>query len=63
MKQKMKATNCESCANYLLDEDSGCMYCDIELDEDEMHRFLSSQTFDCPYFNLYDEYGIVKKQN
>ncbi len=59
----MAATNCESCANYCYDDESECWYCDMELDEDEMCRFLSSQTFDCPYFNLYDEYGIVRKQN
>ncbi len=59
----MKKTACESCANYVYDEESDCMYCEIELDEDEMQKFLSSQTYNCPYFDLYDEYGIVRKQN
>ncbi len=59
----MKKTACESCANYLYDEESNCMYCEINLDEDEMQRFLSSQTYNCPYYNFYDEYGIVRKQN
>ena len=35
----------------------------FNLDEDEMQRFMTSQTFNCPYFNFYDEYGIVRKQN
>ena len=59
----MGKTNCESCSNYIFDEQSDCWYCDIDLDEDEMSRFLTSQTIDCPYYNFYDEYGIVRKQN
>lgn len=59
----MKTTVCESCANYVYDEESDCMYCEVELDEDEMLKFLSSQTYNCPYFQLDDEYGIVRKQN
>ena len=59
----MKKTACESCANYVYDEESDCMYCEVSLDEDEMMRFLSSQTYSCPYFQLDDEYGIVRKQN
>ena len=28
-----------------------------------MMRFLSHQTKGCPYYNHYDEYGVVRKQN
>lgn len=59
----MKQTACESCANYVYDEEGDCMYCEVELDEDEMLKFLSSQTYSCPYFRLDDEYSIVRKQN
>ena len=59
----MKKTACESCANYVYDAESDCMYCEIDLDEDEMPRFLSSQTYNCPYYDFYDEYKIVRKQN
>ena len=48
------ATNCETCANY---------YYDVSLDEDEMVRFLSSPDYNCPYYRLDDEYGVVRKQN
>lgn len=34
-------TNCESCANYVYDEESDCYCCEVDLDEDEMYRFLS----------------------
>ena len=59
----MGKTACDSCANYVYDPASDCMYCQAELDEDEMMRFLSSRTDDCLYYNFYDEYGIVRKQN
>ncbi|MFQ8954028.1 MAG: DUF6472 family protein [Oscillospiraceae bacterium] len=59
----MKKTACESCANYVYDPESDIMYCDMELDEDEMQRFLTSQTYNCPYYDFYDEYKIVRKQN
>lgn len=59
----MKKTVCESCANYVYDPESDIMYCDMELDEDEMQRFLTSQTYNYPYYDFYDEYKIVRKQN
>lgn len=58
-----KSTNCESCANYIFDEESESYFCDMQLDEDEMQRFLTSQTYNCPYYDFYDEYKIVRKQN
>ena len=54
---------CETCSNYVFDEESECYCCDMQLDEDEMHRFLTHQTFNCPYYDFYDEYKIVRKQN
>jgi len=59
----MAKTNCECCANYVYDSETDQYCCDINLDEDEMMRFLSYQNFSCPYFNFYDEYKIVRKQN
>lgn len=59
----MKKTECESCANYMYDEENDCMYCDVNLDEDEMGRFLQGQTYNCPYYNFYDEYKLVGRQN
>lgn len=56
-------SNCENCANYFLDDEDGCYYCNASLDEDDMSRFLTGHTGSCPYFNFYDEYAIVRKQN
>lgn len=58
-----KATNCENCAYYEYDDYYDTYSCTINLDEDEMENFLSHSTYNCPYFKLYDEYGMVKKQN
>lgn len=57
-----KGTNCENCINYIYDEDYECYTCLVNLDEDEMSRFLQHAAFDCPYFRLDDEYGVVRKQ-
>ncbi len=53
---------CEKCAHYIADEEFGD-YCSLDLDEDEMARFLTQSMDNCNYFQLYDEYKIVSKQN
>lgn len=55
-----KATNCETCVNYVYDEDYDCFTCLVELDEDEMNRFLTGTNYYCPYYRLDDEYGVVR---
>ena len=59
MKQK---TSCECCSNYQYNEDYECYECEVNLDEDDMVRFLSDSFYHCPYFQLADEYKIVRKQ-
>lgn len=54
---------CESCANYIYDEYCNQHYCDVQLDEDEMQRFLTGGIYNCRYFDFYDEYTVVRKQN
>ena len=61
MKNKKK-TSCECCGNYIYDEDYDCYVCDMNLDEDEMARFLTDTFNNCPYFQFNDEYRIVRKQ-
>jgi hypothetical protein len=58
-----QTTNCESCINYVYDEEYDCYVCQMNLDEDDMVRFLSYTTFQCPHFQFNDEYKIVRKQN
>ena len=54
---------CEFCSYFVYDPDSDCYICDMNLDEDEMSRFLSGRFTDCPYYQNNDEYKIVRKQN
>ncbi|MGN0205426.1 MAG: DUF6472 family protein [Coprococcus sp.] len=61
MKKKM-VSSCDICANYSYDEDYECYTCEVDLDEDEMSRFMSDSYYDCPYFQMGDEYRIVRKQ-
>ena len=59
----MAGTNCEACVNYVYDEEYECYICDVNLDEDEMSRFMTNTLKDCSYFRDGDEYKIVRKQN
>lgn len=62
MNGKKTASNCEQCANYSYDDEYECYVCEIDLDEDEMYRFITGTAFACPYFSMGDEYRIVRKQ-
>ena len=55
-------STCETCANYFYDDEYECYICDMDLDQDEMGRFLTNTFENCPYFRLGDEYMIVRKQ-
>jgi len=56
-------SNCENCTYFIYDEDYEEYICYVDMDEDEMMRFMQSPSHECPYFRLYDEYGTVRKQN
>ncbi len=60
---KKQATNCESCEFYDWDDDMDAYVCTMNLDEDEMVRFLYGHNASCPYYRFFDEYkSIVHKQ-
>ena len=52
----------ETCANYFYDDEYKCYVCDVNLDEDEMERFMTQPSFECPYYRNGDEYLVVRKQ-
>ncbi len=56
------ASNCDSCVNYVYDDDDEYYYCLVNLDEDEMYRFLTDTLKSCPYYQLDDEYAVVRRQ-
>ena len=53
---------CESCQYYNYDELYDDYVCDMDLDEDEMVRFLSGHTDSCPYWRDGDEYRTARRQ-
>ncbi len=59
----MALTNCETCVFYEYDEFWDCYVCSVNLDEDDMNRFLQGKSFECSYWQSNNEYEIVKKQN
>lgn len=60
--ERIMNANCDYCSNYIYDETDDYYYCDVNLDEDEMYRFLTGSFQNCPYFQMEDEYKIVRKQ-
>ena len=59
----MSSVLCEACAHYCYDELTDTYFCTVNLDEDEMHRFLQQKANQCIYFRNGDDYAMVKKQN
>ncbi len=55
--------DCESCSNYVYNEDYECYECLVNLDEDEFSKFMINSLENCPYYRNDDEYRIVRKQN
>lgn len=55
-------SNCDMCAKYVYDEDYEYYVCDANLDEDDMERFLRGTNDNCPFFQMDDEYAVVKHQ-
>ncbi|MCI8704953.1 MAG: hypothetical protein HFE61_12040 [Anaerotignum sp.] len=61
-KEGRKMSNCESCMYFGYDEEFEEYYCEVNLDEDEMQKFLTDTFQGCPYYRLEDEYKTVRRQ-
>ena len=55
-------TQCEQCANYEYDEEYDVYTCQVNLDEDELYRFVTDTWKSCPYYRNGDEYAVVRHQ-
>ena len=55
--------DCEHCVYFTYNEDIEDYECLVNLDEDDLFRFYSGGSRECPYFRLDDEYAVVRKQN
>ena len=53
---------CDYCAYNAYDEDEEEYYCSVNLDEDDMARFMSHKYKKCPYFKNGEEYRVVRHQ-
>lgn len=58
----MAKSSCEYCVFNVYDEDYDSYVCEAYIDEDDMARFMQDSRNGCPYFQLNDEYRIVRKQ-
>lgn len=59
----MSGQECDFCTFLVSDEETGEEYCAINLDEDDLEKFLSGSSDSCPYFRSDNEYDVVKHQN
>lgn len=55
-------STCDTCLYYEYDDDYECYTCEMDLDEDEMYKFLTDSWKSCPYYRNNDEYEVVKHQ-
>ncbi len=56
------ATNCEECVHYDYDDEVDTYFCTMDLDEDEMERFLRSANSACPFYRRGDDYRTARRQ-
>ena len=56
------ASNCEECVHYDYDVEVDAYYCTMDLDEDEMERFLRSANSACPFYRRGDDYMTARRQ-
>ena len=56
------STKCETCVFYSFDDAYEDYVCEMDLDEDEMVRFLAARADECPYWRPGDEYITARKQ-
>ena len=54
--------SCDSCSNYVYDEDEDGYVCDVDMDEDDVARMNFHKNLGCPYCSLDDEYRVVRHQ-
>lgn len=58
----MAKSSCDYCVFNIFDDETQEYECEAYIDEDDMARFMESRSTGCPYFQMDDEYKIVRKQ-
>ena len=58
----MAASKCEECVIFDYEEETDTYFCSVDLDEDEMERFLRGSTAQCPFYRRGDDYATARRQ-
>ena len=61
-RKKVSMAVCDTCAYLVYDEEYDEDICTMNLDEDDLARFYSSDAKQCPYYRNGDEYAVVRHQ-
>ena len=56
------ANNCEECVHYDYDDEMDAYFCTMDLDEDEMERFLRIANNACPFYLRGNDYMTARRQ-
>ena len=55
-------TSCDYCAYNEYDEVADEYFCSVNMEEDDMAKFVQSSYKNCPFFKSGDEYKVVRHQ-
>ena len=58
----MESRECDTCWYYDYDEEYDEYYCMMDLDEDEVYRFLGGGCNRCPFYRQGDDYTLARRQ-
>jgi hypothetical protein len=53
---------CDTCVNFVYDEEEDWEYCAVDMDEDDYVRLVTSPRKVCPFYRNGDEYAVVRHQ-
>ena len=53
---------CDTCWYYDYDEEYEEYYCMMDMDEDEVYRYLVAKQSRCPFYRQGDDYTLARKQ-
>jgi len=53
---------CEECVHLNYDEETDADFCSMDLDEDEMERFLRADAGRCPFYRRGGDYETARRQ-
>lgn len=61
-KRRGEKMDCESCNNYVYDEEYDEYLCEAYFDEDELAQLMQNSRAVCPHWCTGDDYKVVRRQ-